>query len=82
MRGQLGCGAMDAKTIVELLSQGGWGLSAILMIVIGILWRKIDRLQDRILEMTAKQTEVLTANNLLTAQQTELLDRFLTKNGG
>jgi len=51
---------MDAASITSMLqTTGGWGLSAILMVVIWRLWVRIVEKDERIFGLLDKQNEVL-----------------------
>lgn len=53
---------MTASDLLGLLeSSGGWGLSAVLMVVIWRLWQQMARREERTFALLNRQNEILDA---------------------
>lgn len=51
-----------AASLTEILqTTGGWGLSAVLMVVVWRQWARAQELQERIFALLDKQTEIMNA---------------------
>jgi hypothetical protein len=71
-------------TIAEILSQyGGWGLSAVLFVVCGILYKSKEKFQaqmvDRLISMTETVSKLMTESNILAGKLETLMSKVHEK---
>ncbi len=71
------------RALTELIQTGVLGtICVILMTAIGFLYRKNEKQQDKIVEMTSELTKLFTENSLITKRQVELLEKVLDRRNG
>jgi hypothetical protein len=75
--------AAGEMALTELIQTGVLGtICVILMIVIGFLYKKNEKQQDKIVEMTSELTKLFTENSIVTKRQVELLEKVLERRNG
>lgn len=65
-----------SQLLEVLQTAGGYGLSAILLVVVHKLHKRNDELNDRLVETTKKVVLVMADNNKLLERQAMLLDKL------
>jgi hypothetical protein len=70
--------------LAELLSQyGGWGLSAVLFVVCGILYKSKEKFQaqmvDKLISMTETVSKLMTESNILSGRLETLMSKVNDK---
>jgi hypothetical protein len=70
--------------LAEVLSQyGGWGLSAVLFVVCGILYKSKEQFQalmvDKLISMTETVSKLMTESNILSGKLEMLMSKVNEK---
>ena len=71
-------------SLAEILSQyGGWGLSSILFVVCGVLYKSKEKFQaqmvDKLISMTETVSKLMTESNILSGKLETLMSKVNEK---
>jgi TolA-binding protein len=76
----MGPGATGDAALSEFAKNGILGaLSLVLMMVIFYLYKRVEKLQDQLIDMTGKVSQLMTANNMTMERQNSLMDKLLDR---